>query len=193
MTAALAASDFLRLPLAALKPVCRALSARLTVATNFHHALDGLYYSPSGFNVAIVPGDELPLADSLAGEQHGDLQMWSVGISILVSHRLPPTIEVAQGLYDNVGGMPPFLDLVSRIRDAIRQMQMPAGSTGGFWTYKSRQYIAVAGDDKMLPVYKLDFEIEATPPYPDGSPEICPPDIGGDDDELLKPEEAEGE
>ena len=98
MTAALAASDFLRLPLAALKPVCRALSARLTVATNFHHALDGLYYSPSGFNVAIVPGDELPLADSLAGEQHGDLQMWNVGISILVYNSMQQTIEDTKGL-----------------------------------------------------------------------------------------------
>lgn len=190
---ALSSADFIRLPFVALKPVCAVLGARLYVSTNHQHALEGLFDSPVGFTVVLVPGNEIPLTDSSAGEQIDELQIWSVGISILVSHRLPPTSVPTQALYEKVGSMPPFLDLVSKIRDAIREMQMPRGSTDVFWTYKGRRYMAVADDSSAVPVYQLDFEITATPPYPDGSPEICRPLGAGADEETDDQSQEEGE
>lgn len=185
---ALHASDFIRLPFAALSPICRDLRARLYVTTTLQHALEGLFNGPSGFIVALVPGDELPLADSAAGDQIDELQMWSQSIAILVAHKLPPTIAPYQSLYEQVGDMPPFLDLVSRICDTMRTMEMPTPATAGKWSYKGRRYVTVvAGGDKVLPVYKLEFDIEATPPYPGGSPAICPPDIGEQVDESNQP------
>jgi hypothetical protein len=184
MTAALHASDFVRLPFEVLKPVCAELGARVYVATNQQHALEGLFGGPNGFIVAIAPVDETIIPDPSAGDQIDELQMWSESIRIIVSHRLPPTLIASQALYESVNGQLPFLDLVARIRDTMRTMLMPEESTGVLWTYKGRQYIPVTNGEETLPAFALDFEITAAPPYPDGSPTISPPYLGGGDDDF---------
>jgi len=157
----------------ALKPVCATLGAHLFVATTLRAALDALFDGPAGSLVILVPGAELPESDSAAGEQIDELQMWRESISIVVSHRLPPTSTPSQALYEAVGGAQPFIDLVAAVRDAMRALRMPTGSTGRIWRYEGRKPVDFSGIP--MPAFQLDFSIEATPPYEGGSPDIADP------------------
>lgn len=150
-------SDFIRIPMEALAPVCATLGARIFVSTNMRAALEGLFDSPAGFLVILVPGDETPQGDPI-----DDLQVVSASLSILVSHRLPPTAQPSQGLYESVAGLPPFIDLIAQIRDTVRAMAMPEGSTGVRWRYMGRR--AVDFDGILSPAFRLDFEIDAALP-----------------------------
>lgn len=157
MSTPLPASSFIRLPMEALAPVCATLGARIFVSTNMRAALEGLFDSPAGFLVILVPGDETPQGDAI-----DDLHVVSSGISILISHRLPPTAQPSQGLYESVAGLPPFINLIAQIRDTVRAMAMPEGSTGVRWRYMGRR--AVDFDGIPAPAFRLDFEIDAALP-----------------------------
>ena len=162
-------SSFLRLPFEALRPVCDALHARLFVTTTLRAALESLFDSPAGFLVILTPGDETPQGDAI-----DELQIMATGLSIVVAHRLPPTATPSQGLYDSVAGLPPFLDLIAQIRDAMRSMPMPEAATGGRWRYNGRRSVEL--DGVPLPAFRLEFEIDtALPPPEDGdTAELAP-------------------
>lgn len=173
MTTTLTSADFISSALGALQPVCTSNRARLVVSTHLRAALDALFDGPGGSLVILVPGSEMPEPDSAAGDQFGDLQIWRERISMVVSHRLPPTATPNQALYESVAGAKPFFDLVDALRDAMREMRMPAGSTGQIWRYDGRKPIEFAGIP--MPAFQLDFSIEAAPPAALTETEIAPP------------------
>lgn len=172
MTTSLNPSDQIRLAMEALAAACSGRGARLFCSTTLRAALEGLFDSPAGFLVVLVPGDESVEPDAEVDE----LAVATVGISVVVAHRLPPTAKPSQALYGSVGAMPPFLDLVAEIRDAIRAMRMPSGSTSQIWRYAGRKRATLDGLD--APAYQLDFSLDATLPAVadgDASAEISMP------------------
>ena len=58
MTTPLKPSDFVRLPMEALEPVCAARNARLFCSPTLRAALEALFDSPAGFLAIVVPGGE---------------------------------------------------------------------------------------------------------------------------------------
>ena len=168
----LPSADILRLPMEALASVCAARHARIFCSTTKRAALEALFDSPAGLLVMLVLGDE-SVADD---DQIDEVAVATSGISIFVAHRLPPTAQPSQALYEAVGDMPPFLTLIEEVRDAIRAMRMPVDATSQVWRYKGRRAVQLDGLD--MPAYQLDFELDVgLPPTADddASPEISIP------------------
>ena len=178
MITAKSTSQLIRDVFAKLSPLCREFGkrhgviVRLSASTAQQNALEGLFDSPSSFLVVIVPGDETVLSSEAGGDMVAELQMASSQLVVFVSHKLPPTATPAQGLYEQVGKMPPLLDLVDSVRDAIRTMEIEKGSTSILWKYLGRKYLAIDGGTRVHPCYQLTFELTVTMPYFGGSPEI---------------------
>lgn len=151
-------SQFILLTMEALAPKCSERNAKLYCSTTLREALVALYDGPAGLVVAIVPGDEGADVEAAVDE----MQVVQPELSVVVSHRLPPTAHPNQALYEDVAGMPPFLDLVDEIRDAVRSMRLPAGETGQIWRYAGRRRVEIDGQD--MPAFRLDFAIDAALP-----------------------------
>jgi hypothetical protein len=156
MTNELKSSDFIRLVLKGLGPVCRERKCRLVVAMHLRAALDALFDGPSGSLVTMIPGGEQP-----EDQEDDEVQVWDKGLSLVVSHRLLPTSTPNQALYESVAGAEPFLDLIDALRDAMRDLDMPQGSTGGYWRYLGMAPVEFQGIP--MPAFKLDFSIYAAP------------------------------
>jgi hypothetical protein len=156
MSTPLKSSEFIKHAKAGLAAICRARNAHLCVAVHLRAALDAMFDGPGGSVVTLIPGGETP-----DGGEGGELQVLDKGISLIISHRLPPTAAANQALYDTVGGVEPFLDLIDALRDAMRELDMPAGSTGGYWRYTGMAAVEFSGIP--MPAFKLDFQIDAAP------------------------------